>query len=586
VQQPPPVVQGNKVPVAAPPTPSTRPAYPDPTSLAEAQRIVREKYAKQIQAASDPQKIMDLARMFLLLASSPGIAPPEKVATLLLARDLAASALDAKTACEAIQGLQEYAVDVLSMKFSVLQAISQSINSGGAEGFFQCLHAVTEDAVAADNYEVAKRLASLEVAVLQRAGDDKKAESASARLLEIQKTEGYCLQAKGAIGALANGGQDPGDYLAAGKFYCFAKRDWSKGLPMLAKGSDPTFKALAEQEQGSVSDSGKQIVLADGWWAAGEKEPQTVQTAIRQHAAQWYLKALPALAGAERTRVDERLSDSAKSIPFVPPGATVKPSDGVVATTAPGNVPTPSEDVDASICVELRIIPLSADDFKKLEIGSSVVVQGTVDKVAFADSKVEISLKFCRIVEYSLPGKELKPTGLTLPSPKEVCGIFKTQFGKNLGGKAWSDFLKKQNAGLKGKRVIWQVPVDSKVDKTDEIASLQADLREQGKSLAEVKKPRMRTEYRAEWREGQFIHPATQVEVPMEKTAWEKEQIQSLETKMQGLNKLISEKKTSQLVINPIDGETGNIVNDNPKRHKPESHDPGRGPSGDPGDPG
>ena len=32
--------------------------------------------------------------------------------------------------------------------------------------------------------------------------------------------------------------------LTVGKYYCFQKGDWEKGLPMLALGQDETLKAL------------------------------------------------------------------------------------------------------------------------------------------------------------------------------------------------------------------------------------------------------------------------------------------------------------------------------------------------------
>ena len=586
VQPPPPVVEANDAPVVATPlTPSTKPAYPDPSSLADALRTVNEKYAKQIQTANDPQKKGDLARMFLMMASAAGIEPAQKVAMLQMARDLAINAGDAKNACEAIQGLQEYPVDILSLKFNALDAISRSVNSAGADGLAKCLRAAIQDALAVDRYEIAKRLANMQVAAVQRAGEEKAVESALTQLREIEKTEGYFLQSRAAIDALANGGKDPRDNLAAGRFYCFVKGDWEKGIPMLAKGSDPALKLPAEQEQGHVSDPGKKVELADCWWDAGEREPRAaVKTVIRQHASEWYVKALPALAGAERTRVDQRISEAAKSnqdIAAVPDQKTGK----FIVPAVPVTPPHPPDDFDVSLCVELRInrdSKSSINDFKKLEVGGSVVVEGTVTTINFAGSKLDISLNFCRIIEYSLSGQSLKPAGLTTPSPKELYDTFKAELAKNPGGKALNEFLKKQYANLKGKRVTWQIPVNSKGDKTEEIASLQSDLKDLGKSLAEYKKPRYRTVFQPESREGQFIRPAHNVEVPEEKSAWEKEQIQSLETKMQSVNKLVSEKKISQWVVNPIDGDTGNgaIVPAPPKHN---STDPGRESVGDDG---
>ena len=47
---------------------------------------------------------------------------------------------------------------------------------------------------------------------------------------------------------LAKDPKDPQANLVVGRYLCFTKGDWKKGLPLLALGSDETLKGLAEQE--------------------------------------------------------------------------------------------------------------------------------------------------------------------------------------------------------------------------------------------------------------------------------------------------------------------------------------------------
>ena len=48
---------------------------------------------------------------------------------------------------------------------------------------------------------------------------------------------------------------DPIANLSVGKFHCFVRSDWEKGLAFLARGSDADLKALAASEQAGPSDA-------------------------------------------------------------------------------------------------------------------------------------------------------------------------------------------------------------------------------------------------------------------------------------------------------------------------------------------
>ena len=82
-----------------------------------------------------------------------------------------------------------------------------------------------------------------------------------------------------------------------GKYLCFAKDDWEKGLPMLALSSNASLKALAEKDlQGAATALGR-VRLGDAWWPLHGK----------QRAAYWYEKAMPGLEKLERDRLAGRV---------------------------------------------------------------------------------------------------------------------------------------------------------------------------------------------------------------------------------------------------------------------------------------
>ena len=271
-------------------------------------------------------------------------------------------------------------------------------------------------------------------------------------------------------------------------------------------------------------------------------------------------------------------------IGWIARGCPIDSAAVAAAATLPSSTDDLTSDFAESIQVELKINTGSTGDFKKLEAGSVVIVEGTVATVDFSGSKLCLSMNTCNILSYSLPDKPLiKPARLKLsaPSPKEFYGTLtakSSSFGQDPSGTKWNAWLKQQYASLKGKRVAWQIPVSSTLDKTDEIKSLRSDLRAKGTSLTEMKKPtRWRIEHHPEWKEGPFIHPATDVKVPEEKTEREKAEIKALEAEIVDLNKLIRSKEASPLIVNPIETESENGKNDIPRRTRPKA--PGRAPS-------
>jgi len=94
---------------------------------------------------------------------------------------------------------------------------------------------VITEAVAADKYAIAQQVANIEITVLQSAGNKAEMETAICSATGYQNVETSYLQSKVAIDAVANGAQGPKKIRRPGKFYCFVKGDWERGIPMLAK---------------------------------------------------------------------------------------------------------------------------------------------------------------------------------------------------------------------------------------------------------------------------------------------------------------------------------------------------------------
>jgi hypothetical protein len=275
------------------------------------------------------------------------------------------------------------------------------------------------------------------------------------------------------------------------------------------------------------------VILAGFWTEAAMGAPPTDSTQ-------------PATEPATESPVF-RVTSSTR--PAAPPAATSGPKD---------TVPEATSDPADPVRVELRVNTYSAEAFSKLDAGCTVLVEGTVAAVNFADSKLDIALNFCKIIDYYLPGKApAKQDGVTMsvPSPKDLYGTFKANLQKYQSGKQWDAWLKQQYRDLIGKKVTWRISVEAKVDKTDVIKSLKADLNEMGTCLTEMKKPLTAIKHTDAYRDAFAFHPATDTQVTVEKTEWEKADIKGMETDIRNLGKLIKSKDGYPRIVNPIDNE-------------------------------
>ncbi|OGV58449.1 MAG: hypothetical protein A2X45_17695 [Lentisphaerae bacterium GWF2_50_93] len=101
---------------------------------------------------------------------------------------------------------------------------------------------------------------------------------------------------------------DPAANSAVGKFYCFTRGNWEKGLPLLAKGQDEKMKQLAGDELKNSVEVPEMTKLADGWWALSEERDYRLnQNELRRRACFWYDKLLPSLASLEKIKVEKKI---------------------------------------------------------------------------------------------------------------------------------------------------------------------------------------------------------------------------------------------------------------------------------------
>jgi len=281
---------------------------PSETVQQETLELVQEVYGDEWKNAETSAQKQALATK-LLEKALESTDDANRYVLLKVTRDVAAQAGDAGLAFKAIDAAaSRYDVDIYKLRGAALSqaaksAMLQKHRSTIAELSLQLI----EQAVEKDDFVAAKFLGDLAVDAARRAKAYELTKRIVARNREIGEIAEAYAQLVEAFATLKDKPFDPRANLAVGRYYCFVKGHWDRGLPMLALSSDEELKRLAAKELGEVSATDEQVALGDGWWALASASEGMAARQLEGRAELWYRTALPTLSGLVKRKIENRL---------------------------------------------------------------------------------------------------------------------------------------------------------------------------------------------------------------------------------------------------------------------------------------
>ncbi len=176
-----------------------------------------------------------------------------------------------------------------------------------------------EEHVAADRYDEALSALAEAEKLCAKAGDPAALARVRDRKKEIGTLKAQYSKVKDAAQKLSTVGDDPEANLAYGKFLTFVKGDFERGLPHLAKGSDPFLKALAQHDTTSANPGLDTLAIGNAW-ATGSAEIKA-DFGLTGAVGTAKVRADPEFVARARQRMTERaLHWWAKAWPSLPDG--------------------------------------------------------------------------------------------------------------------------------------------------------------------------------------------------------------------------------------------------------------------------
>ncbi len=362
--------------VTEPAGPSLEPPVPSPAAPSESvqQRLPVPSAAEQAKIAAlidstyDPDNIakpsekLELAGRLLELAKKPGDNATERFVLLRKATELARDGGDAGLMLSAINVMgKQFEIAPLNVKGKLLLQFAEDARDKAAiSSLAENIAGPINEALAAGRPDAAYAIIDAAYNAVMRVRATEHRKSLHEKREAVSKLYQPWLRNRQALAALEKNPDHPEANLAAGRYACFTEGKWDEGLSMLAKGSDPTLQAVAKQELANPTDPLPQVALADAWWAAAESESKDIQPILKQHAADWYQRALPAVTSVVvKDKCTQRLGEVARLASAAPQ---------FVTQTRPA-LPTQADATSRGRAPALAVAPFDAERGKQYQEG-------------------------------------------------------------------------------------------------------------------------------------------------------------------------------------------------------------------------
>lgn len=104
--------------------------------------------------------------------------------------------------------------------------------------------------------------------------------------------------------------------LSVGRYLCFAKEEWDRGLEYLVWSGIKDLAEVAKKELAQPQESAAQAAVGDDWYALAGKERVSIHKKRYQSRARtWYQKALGGAVGVVKLRIEKRLDELEPALP-------------------------------------------------------------------------------------------------------------------------------------------------------------------------------------------------------------------------------------------------------------------------------
>jgi hypothetical protein len=291
---------------------------PDDEAQKKSLALFREIYREQYDQAKSAKQKYEFAKKLLEQSGKLTADPAGRYVLLTVAAKVSGEIGDVTTTLSVAEKLlANYELDPFETKADFLLKATkvQPYSKACNDKIIDVGEDLIKQALALDDYSLAMELYDAALAAARRSRDKVKTDEIAARRKEIDAARTGYAKVEKVVASLQDDPENPDSNLTIGRYFCFIKRNYERGLPMLALGSDEGLKRLARQELKLPAAAEEQTALADAWWELAERETnKETRKEMTLRAVHWYLIVLPRLpAGLLQVKAEVRVKDAEKT---------------------------------------------------------------------------------------------------------------------------------------------------------------------------------------------------------------------------------------------------------------------------------
>lgn len=247
------------------------------------------------------------------------------------ARDLAVRVGDAAVAMSAIDGLtRHFRVPDFAQRAEVLLTIGRSVREPEmAMRFLRASTAFLEPAIRADAFDKAEPLLSLTERIARSVSARREGAETAQKVSAWKSCAREFIWAGPAIARIKKDPEDAEANLRVGRYYCFIKAEWDRGLLALSRCSDEQLRAAAAidftaqralasekpgEREAQIDLIEKLMQAAESWTRTAATRPEPYRAAVLERAVYWLLAARPRVGDDARGRIDRDIDEAQTKI--------------------------------------------------------------------------------------------------------------------------------------------------------------------------------------------------------------------------------------------------------------------------------
>jgi hypothetical protein len=293
---------------------------PEAAVIQDSTKAIVDVYKTEYEAAKTPQLKQTLAKKLIQDAEKTTDDPAARYALLQVARKIATGIGDVDLAMQAVDATEQaFRVESGALRKDAITTLAPLAKSSFDHfTLTRYAGAVLEEVIRDDQYDVALELTDLAIASAKKASDPDLVKQWLRRQQAVKAKADAHAKVKDAFDTLSAAPTDAPANARAGRFLCFVKNDWARGLPMLALGEDGKVRDLATQDLKGTDKPAEQAALADAWFDLAETFEPLEKSGPYARAADYYQRSIASLSAIAKRRAENRMAEiAAANAPFV-----------------------------------------------------------------------------------------------------------------------------------------------------------------------------------------------------------------------------------------------------------------------------